>query len=74
MSASRSAKSIITTSVFGSADVCDAMHTNIFPRTFNAGFPYVVVTSTSGNVRPTDSTVLNVLRRGMSFRVIVARV
>jgi hypothetical protein len=37
MSASRSAKSIITTSVFGSADLWDAMHTNIFPRTFSVG-------------------------------------
>ena len=35
--ASRSAKSIITARVFDSADLWDAMHTNIFPRTFSAG-------------------------------------
>ena len=65
MSASLSAKSIITTSVFGSADLWDAMHTNIFPRTFKVGWPHVVVTSTSGNVRPIDSTTLKELVRGM---------
>jgi hypothetical protein len=37
------------------------MHTNIFPRTFSAGSPYIVVTSTSGKVRPMDSTVLKLL-------------
>ena len=48
MSASRSTISILTTSVSGSADLCEAMHTNIFPRTFSVGWPHVVVTSTSG--------------------------
>ena len=66
MSASRSAKSIITTSVSGSADLCDARHTNILPRTFNVGFPQVVVISTSGNVRPMDSTALKPVRRGIA--------
>ena len=31
----------------GSADLWDAMHTNIFPCTFRAGWPHAVVTSTS---------------------------
>src|SRR5688500_17005699 len=55
----------MTTSVFGSADLCDAMQTNILPRTFNVGLPHVVGTSTSGSVRPMDSTVLKLLLRGM---------
>ncbi len=62
-SASRSAKSIITTSVFGSADLWDAMQANILPRTLSAGWPHVVVTSTSGSVRPMDSTVLKLTLR-----------
>src|SRR5688500_12866028 len=70
MSASRSAKSIMTTSVSGSADLCDAMHTNILPRTFSAGFPHVAVTSTSGNVRPMASTGLNLLPRGIGDRLL----
>jgi hypothetical protein len=36
----------------GSADLLIATQANIFPRTFNAGTPHVVVTSTSGRVRP----------------------
>jgi hypothetical protein len=32
-------KSIITARVFGSADLWDAMHTNILPRTFSALTP-----------------------------------
>jgi hypothetical protein len=65
MSASRSAKSIITTSVFGSADLWDAMHTNIFPRTFSVGWPQVVVTATSGRLRPIASMSLKLLPRGI---------
>ena len=65
MSASRSPKSIITTSVFGSADLCDAMHANILPRTFSVGWPQVVVTSTSGKARPKDSIVLKLLGCGI---------
>lgn len=65
MRASRAAKSILTTKVSGSADLCDAMHTNIFPRTFSVGCPHVVVTSTSGNVRPIASTSVNLLARGI---------
>jgi len=42
------------------------MHTNILPRTFSAGEPHAVVTSTSGNLRPIASTCLNVLARGMA--------
>src|SRR5688572_33150975 len=60
MSASRAAKSIITTSEFGSADLCDAMHANILPRTFGVGCPHVVVSSTSGKERPIPSTALKV--------------
>ena len=56
----------------GSADLWDALHTNIFPRTFSAGLPYVVVTSMSGGVPPMDSTVLSVLPRGMSILVLAA--
>jgi len=41
------------------------MQTNIFPRTFNAGVPHVVATSTSGRARPIDSTVLKLLPRGI---------
>ena len=51
--------SIITTSVSGSADLCDAMHTNIVPRTFSVGWPQVVVSSTSGSVRPMAATGAN---------------
>ena len=64
MSASRSAKSIITTSVSGSADLWEAIHTNILPRTFSVGFPHVVVSSTSGRVRPILSTSVNLLLPG----------
>jgi hypothetical protein len=36
------------------------MQANIFPRTFKVGWPQVVVTSTSGRVRPIASTALKV--------------
>src|SRR4051812_28105263 len=72
MSASRPAMSIITTSVSGSADLFEAMHTNILPRTFSAGVPQAVVTSTSGNVRPICSTRLNPLARAMDVQGLVA--
>ena len=49
----------MTTSVSGSADLCDAMQANIRPRTLSDGWPHEVVTSTSGNVRPIASTGLN---------------
>src|SRR4029453_14524474 len=65
-SASRSATAIITTSEFGSADLWDAMHTNIFPCTFRAGWPHAVVTSTSGRARPMASTAANVYPRRVS--------
>ena len=65
MSASRLAKSIITASVFGSADLCAAIQANVLPRTFTAGWPYAVVTSTSGNRRAIDATALKVVPRGM---------
>src|SRR5688572_6034559 len=48
MSASRWGMSIRTTSVLGSAALFAAMQTNILPRTFNAGTPQDVATSTSG--------------------------
>ena len=44
--------SMRTTIEFGSADLLIATHANIFPRAFSASAPHVVVTSTSGNVRP----------------------
>src|SRR5262245_2119376 len=55
----------MTTSELGSADLCAAMHTNIFPRTFSVGCPHDVVTSTSGSVRPILSTALKLVPRGM---------
>jgi hypothetical protein len=51
-----------TTIEFGSADLLIATHANIFPRTFSAGAPHVVVTSTSGNVRPMAIAASNPLR------------
>jgi hypothetical protein len=51
--------------VFGSADLCAAIQANILPRTFTAGWPYAVVTSTSGNRRAIDATALKVVPRGM---------
>jgi len=51
--------------VFGSADLWDAAQANILPRTFKVGWPHVVVNSTSGSVRPMDSTVLKLVRRGI---------
>jgi hypothetical protein len=39
------------------------MQTNILPRTFRAGLPHVVVTSTSGSERPIDATALKVFPR-----------
>ena len=42
------------------------MHTNILPRTFSAGTPHEVVTSTSGSVRPMDATRLKLSPAGMS--------
>ena len=65
MSASRFAISILTTNVSGSADLFDAMQTNIVPRTLRAGTPHDVVTSTSGRVLPIVSTWLKELRRGI---------
>jgi hypothetical protein len=56
-------KAIITTSEFGSADLLDAMQTNIFPCTFRAGWPHAVVTSTSGRARLIASTTANVCSR-----------
>src|SRR5262245_28999264 len=44
--------SMRTTIEFGSADLLIATQANIFPRTFSVGAPHVVVTSTSGSVRP----------------------
>lgn len=52
--------------MFGSADLWDAMHTNILPCTFSVGCPHVVVTSTPGNLRPMDSTVLKLLLCGIA--------
>ena len=41
------------------------MHTNIRPRTFSAGLPHVVVTSTSGSVRPIAATVWKLVGRSL---------
>ena len=54
--------SMRTTIEFGSADLLIATQANIFPRTFSAGAPHVVVTSTSGNVRPMAIAASNPLR------------
>ena len=48
------------------ADLLDAIHTNIFPCTFRAGWPHPVVTSTSGRARPIASTAANVCPRCLS--------
>ncbi len=65
--------SILTTSVSGSADLCDAMHTNIVPWTFSVGLPQVVVSSTSGSVRPMAATGANGSRRFATGRVYADR-
>ena len=49
-------------SEFGSACLLIATHANIFPRTFSDGAPHVVVTSTSGKVRPIAIAASNPLR------------
>src|SRR5215207_8560600 len=73
MTASRSAMSIRTTSVSGSADLCEAMQTNIVPRTFSVGWPHVVVSSTSGRVRPMAATGANGSARLATLRVYAER-
>jgi hypothetical protein len=54
--------SMRTTIELGSADLLIAAQANIFPRTFNADAPHVVVTSTSGSVRPIAIAASNPLR------------
>src|SRR6516225_2461634 len=49
----------MTTRVFGSADLCEAMHTNILPFTLSVGCPHVVVTSTPASTRPIAATLSN---------------
>src|SRR6186997_350769 len=51
-----------TTIEFGSADLLIATQANIFPRTLSVGAPHVVVTSTSGKVRPIAIAASNPLR------------
>src|SRR5688572_31169124 len=54
--------SMRTTIESGSADLLIATQANILPRTFSAGAPHVVVTSTSGSVRPIAIAASNPLR------------
>ena len=61
-SRSASAKSIITTSVSDSADLWECHAHEHLPAYLQ---PQLVVTSTSGNVLPIDSTSLNLLLRGI---------
>src|SRR6186713_461096 len=54
--------SMRTTIELGSADLLMATQANILPRTFSADAPHVVVTSTSGSMRPTAIAASNPLR------------